>query len=313
MHRQSEFILVTGGAGFIGSHTVERLLDSGHRVRVLDNLSSGREENLPLGHPGLELIPGDVTSPEDVEQAMQGMDRILHLAAQVSVEKSVQQPVESCRQNILGFVQVIDAAVRHGVQRMVFASSAAVYGNPRRLPIEESHPLGPISPYGLEKQVNEEYATLFRDLHGLSVMGLRYFNVYGPRQDPGSPYAGVISIFASRMSQRKSITIYGDGRQTRDFVYVGDVARANEASLFCGFEGVCNIASGRSISLLDLVDELAEILGRVPVRFDAPRDGDIRESQASVSRMQEVLRLGSMISTKDGLEALLGSEAPSKA
>ncbi len=194
-------VLVTGGAGFIGSHTVERLLGRGCRVRVLDNLSTGKRKNLPLEHPELELMVGDITNSDDVRVAMQGMQRCLHLAAQVSVDRSIQDPAFSCQQNILGFVNILSAASHQNIKRLVYASSAAVYGNPQSLPIEESAVLAPISPYGLEKQVDEQYARLFGQLHGLSHFGVRYFNVYGPRQDPSSHYAGVISIFVARMQR----------------------------------------------------------------------------------------------------------------
>ncbi|MDX8406984.1 MAG: NAD-dependent epimerase/dehydratase family protein [Mariprofundaceae bacterium] len=282
-------VLVTGGAGFIGSHTVERLLKRGCSVRVLDNLSSGKRQNLPLDHAGLELMVGDTTNADDVRAAMSGMQRCLHLAAQVSVDRSIQEPAASCKQNILAFVNVLDAARHQGLGRVVYASSAAVYGNPQSLPIDETATLAPISPYGLEKQVNEQYARLFAQLYGLSCFGVRYFNVYGPRQDPASHYAGVISIFVARMQQGKPVTIFGDGSQSRDFIYVGDVARANEAALFSDADGVCNVATGSSITLLDLVRQLEVFAGSSDVHFAAARSGDIRESAASVERMTELL------------------------
>jgi len=300
-------VLVTGGAGFIGSHTVERLLERGCKVRVLDNLSSGKRQNLPLEHPGLELMIGDTTNPVDVQAAMLGMQRCLHLAAQVSVDRSIQDPAGSCKQNILAFVNVLDAAVRQGIGRLVFASSAAVYGNPHSLPIDESAALAPISPYGLEKQVDEQYARLFGQLHGLSCFGVRYFNVYGPRQDPASHYAGVISIFVARMQQGKSVTIFGDGGQSRDFIYVGDVARANEAALFSDVEGVCNVATGSSITLLDLVRQLEAFADCSDVHFEPARSGDIRKSAASVERLSELLGMSADTLPEQGLRLLWDS------
>jgi len=299
-----EKILVTGGAGFIGSHTVERLLQQGFMVRVLDNLSSGKADNLPMQHPELELMVGDITCADDVDAAMQGVDRCLHLAAQVSVDRSIKDPAFSCQQNILGFVNVLNAATLHGVKRVVYASSAAVYGNPHKLPIDESSILAPISPYGLEKQVDEQYAELFYKLYGLSCFGVRYFNVYGPRQDPASHYAGVISIFVSRLQQAKGITIYGDGQQSRDFIYVADVARANEAALLGKKDGVCNVATGKSITLLDLVSTLSVFSGGSDLSFADARNGDIRDSAADVTHMQEVLGISAKTLPEEGLRTL---------
>ncbi len=182
-------VLITGGAGFIGSHTVGALLEGGATVRVLDNLSAGKRQNLPA-HKKLELQVGDIRNIRDVATAMQGVTHVLHLAAQVSVQASVEDPPTSCTQNISGFVNVLNAARVHKVKRFAYASSAAVYGIPAHLPLSEESPVQPISPYGLEKSVNDQYATLFHSLYGFSSLGLRYFNVFGPRQDPKSPYAG---------------------------------------------------------------------------------------------------------------------------
>ncbi|MDX8389574.1 MAG: NAD-dependent epimerase/dehydratase family protein [Mariprofundaceae bacterium] len=301
-----EKILVTGGAGFIGSHSVDLLLANGFQVRVLDNLSSGTPENLPSDHPNLELVVGDVTHERDVDAAMHGIDRCLHLAAQVSVDRSIKDPLHSCQQNILGHLCVINAAVKNELKRFVYASSAAIYGNPETLPIQEaSTPLAPISPYGLEKQVNEQYAALFQQLHGLSSLGLRYFNVYGPRQDPSSHYAGVISIFVSRMQQGKSVTIFGDGKQSRDFVFVHDVAKANMAALFAqGASGVCNVATGNSITLLQMIEVLASFSGDSHIKFSPARSGDIYQSAADVGLMQTLLNMRADTLPETGLKEL---------
>ena len=189
-------VLITGGAGFIGSHTAEALLETGASVRILDNLSTGKRENLPADKR-LELQVGDIQNQNDVTEAMAGITHVLHLAAQVSVQASVEDPATSCSQNIQGFVNVLSAAKAQQVKRFVYASSAAVYGIPQHVPVAEKDALQPISPYGLEKSVNEQYAQLFHSLFGFESLGLRYFNVYGPRQDPTSPYAGVISKFLS--------------------------------------------------------------------------------------------------------------------
>lgn len=303
MHKGA-YVLVTGGAGFIGSHSVDLLLQQGFHVRVLDNLSSGKRSNLPLPHPRLEFLLGDVSCFEDVNAAMKGVDACLHLAAQVSVDASIQDPVFSCQQNILGFSCVMHAATQHTITRLVYASSAAVYGQPASLPIDESAILSPISPYGLEKRVNEQYAALAHDLYSLSSLGLRYFNVYGPRQDPASSYAGVISIFMQRMREAKGVTIYGDGSQNRDFIFVGDVAKANVAALLSDSNGACNVATGSSITLLNLVDIIGSFAGHVDVNFADARDGDIRLSAASVEMMHEVLKISAKVEPVQGLRQL---------
>ena len=193
------FVLVTGGAGFIGSHSVDALLAQGARVRVLDDLSTGSLDNLRHVRDRIELIEGDIRDPLCVARALQGITPVLHLAALVSVPASIEAPVHSHSINSLGFIQVLDAARLAGVERMVYASSAAVYGVPAHLPLNDASPVAPMSPYGLEKLVNDQYAALYGELYGLSSLGLRFFNVYGPRQDPKSPYSGVISIFSDRL------------------------------------------------------------------------------------------------------------------
>ena len=190
-------VFVTGGAGFIGSHTVEALLEAGAWVRVFDNLSTGKRGNLP-DHPRLEFQTGDIRNPQEVNAAVQGSTHVLHLAAQVSVQASVEDPPTSCTQNIYGFVNVLHAACQNKVQRFVYASSAAVYGVPEQVPLTETSPLAPISPYGLEKHVNEQYARLFESLYGFRSMGLRYFNVFGRKQDPYGAYAAVIPLFVKK-------------------------------------------------------------------------------------------------------------------
>ena len=305
------FCLVTGGAGFIGSHSVDRLLAEGARVRVLDDLSSGKRENLPAAHPDLEVRIGDIRNEAAVADAMSGgITHVLHLAAQVSVAVSCERPVDSASRNVEGFLRVLDAARRAGIRRFVYASSAAVYGTPEHLPLTEDSPVAPLSPYGLEKSVDDQYAALYRQLHGISSLGMRYFNVYGPRQDPRSPYSGVISVFADRLRRGEALTINGDGGQTRDFIYVGDVARANFAALTGKTEGVCNVATGASATLLDLAIALAEAAGRTPeLRFAPPRAGDIRHSAAAGVAMREELGIRDTCALADGLHRLLESLA----
>jgi len=299
-------ILVTGGAGFIGSHTVDLLLSQNHRVRVLDNFSSGSINNLPVDHDGLHILEGDITREADVNKAMQGVDQCIHLAAQVSVVSSVEDAGFSAQQNILGFVNVIEAMRKDNVSRLVYASSAAAYGNPVELPLTENSACIPESPYGLEKKVNEQYAALFHQLHGISACGMRYFNVYGPRQDPGSPYAGVIALFVERIKNRQGLTIFGDGRQTRDFIFVKDVAAANLAALQKNYDGVCNIATGHSVTLLELIEVLEELCGwQVEKHFEAAREGDIVHSAAVVDHLRQALGFKAQVSLREGLQTLL--------
>ena len=307
MLRDAMHVLITGGAGFIGSHTTDQLLAAGARVRVLDNFSSGKRENLPF-HPELEVIAGDIRDPAAVAGALAGVTHVLHLAAQVSVQASVESPAESASVNVAGFLNVLDGVRRAGIRRFVYASSAAVYGIPARLPLDESAPSLPISPYGLEKAINDQYAALFLELYGVPTLGLRYFNVFGPRQDPASPYSGVISIFTRRLRDNLPLTVYGDGQQTRDFVYVGDVARANVLALGSLATGACNVATGQTITLLQLIDTLAGVAGTRPaVQFAAARSGDIRPSAADNSRLRTELKLDRYTAVREGLQRLWAS------
>ncbi len=307
-------VLVTGGAGFIGSHSVEALLADGASVTVLDNFSAGRRSNLPSAHPSLRIIEGDIRDPAAVAQAMSGATEVLHLAAQVSVQISVNQPVESCHQNVVGFLNVLDSARRCKVRRMVYASSAAVYGTPEALPLDEQSPVAPISPYGLEKSINDQYARLFLGLYGLQAIGMRYFNVYGPRQDPSSQYAGVISKFAAAITTGAPLRIFGDGGQTRDFVFVRDIARMNLRALKsegASITGVCNIGTGRSVTLLELVEALERCAGRrAERRFEPAATGDIRDSRMSPQRQQEWFSDRPATSLDEGLAALLAHANP---
>ena len=303
-----EKVLITGGAGFIGSHTADLIMQQGTPVRVLDNLSSGHRHNLPDSHPLLEFIEGDICDRETVDSALQGVSHCLHLAAQVSVVASLDDPGFSAQQNILGFVNVLDACRVQGIQRLVYASSAAIYGEPASLPLAEDAPAAQLSPYGLEKKVNEQYCDLYRRLYGFSALGMRFFNVFGPRQDPKSPYAGVIALFVDRIRDNQALTIFGDGRQTRDFIYVGDVARSNLAALQGNLQNACNVATGRSTSLLDLVESLSGLTGNRPeISFDAPREGDIVHSLASPQRMNQQLGVVAETDLDTGLARLLES------
>jgi UDP-glucose 4-epimerase len=281
-------VLITGGAGFIGSHSTDALLKTGARVAVLDNFSTGRRENLPFDNARLSVIEGDIRVSSDVESSMRGVTHLLHLAAQVSVKSSVADPIASCSHNVVGFLNVLEAARRHGIQRFVYASSAAVYGVPQSLPLREDSPLTPISPYGLEKWIDERYAALYQELYGMKTIGLRYFNVYGPRQSASSPYAGVITKFAAAISSTVPVRVFGDGQQTRDFVFVRDVAKTNVLALASELQGVCNVGTGRSVSLLELITTLEQIAGKgLERRFEPTSPGDISDSGMSPDRLRE--------------------------
>jgi len=299
-------VLIAGGAGFIGSHTVDLLLEENIPVRVLDNLSSGFRHNLPAKHELLEFIEGDICDASTVDQCMQDVSHCLNLAAQVSVVNSLEDPAFSAQQNILGFVNIINSAHKHNIERLVYASSAAIYGEPSQLPLTEDAPMKQLSPYGLEKAVNEQYAELFHTLYNLSSQGQRFFNVYGPRQDPKSPYAGVIALFADKITAKESVSVFGDGEHTRDFIYIKDVARANVAALKANYQGACNIATGKKTSLLDLIDTLSELANFKPeINFQPPRDGDIIHSLASPALMNNKLNFTAETTLKNGLSQLL--------
>lgn len=302
------FVLVTGGAGFIGSHSVETLLAMGARVRVLDDLSTGCRENLPKQHVALEFVHGDVRDETCVMSCMNDITHVLHLAAQVSVPISIQQPVHSHSVNVAGYLNVLNAARLAGVKRIVHASSAAVYGVPVVLPLTEDSPVAPLSPYGLEKLVTDQYAHLFSELYGVSTLGLRYFNVYGPRQDPRSPYSGVISKFAAWALQGSPFTICGDGMQTRDFIYVKDVARVNVVALQSTSSGVMNVATGHSVTLLEMVQMFSVCVGHpIGMHHVSAREGDVPYSSVSPLRMQNEFAVHDTVALKDGLVQLISN------
>ena len=305
-----EKVLITGGAGFIGSHTADLLMEQGVKVRVLDNLSSGHRHNLPAEHPLLEFVQGDIRDAATVEKVMQGVSHVVHLAAQVSVVASLEDPVFSAEQNIMGYLNVLNSAKNAGVKRMVYASSAAIYGEPPILPLDEDVAVTQLSPYALEKKINEEYADLYYRLSGFSSVGMRFFNVYGPRQDPKSPYAGVIALFMDRIKEEQPLIVNGDGLHTRDFIYVRDVARANVAGLQLNYQGACNVATGKKTSLLDLINVLSDITGKTTqVTHGEPREGDIVHSLANPARMNNELKVVAETELKQGLTLLLESVA----
>lgn len=303
--------LVTGGAGFIGSHLVETLVARGEQVRVLDNFSTGRWENLSAVRDQIEVVEGDVRDPLAVQQAVDGVEVVAHLAAIVSVERSLQNPQETVEVNVGGTLNLLDESRRIGVSRFLFASSAAVYGDHSELPLREDLPLRPLSPYAASKVAGEALCHAYQAAYGLSTVILRFFNIYGPRQDPHSPYSGVISIFVGRMQRGLPPVVYGDGLQTRDFVYVGDVVaaliRAGERDGTAG--AVVNIARGEETSVLRLVALLNQALGAaLEPEFAPPRAGEIRRSAGDPRRAQSILGWRPTVGLAEGLSRLLHSE-----
>lgn len=301
-------ILVTGGAGFIGSHLVDRLLASGHRVRVLDNLSTGKRANLPTS--GVDFLEGDVADAADVGRVMNDVEAVFHLAAVASVQASVDDPLSTHAVNLVGTLNLLEAARRNAVRRFLYASSAAVYGDAGELPVSERTPVQPMSPYAADKLAGEHYLGFYARKHGLTTTAFRFFNIYGPRQDPSSPYSGVISIFAERIRHGRGVTIFGDGRQTRDFVYVRDLIDVLTAALDTDqTDGVAiNVGRGVECSLLDLLDALERLMGRaVPREYQAPRVGDIVRSCADVRRLRQVFGYVPSTPIETGLADLLAS------
>lgn len=300
-------ILVTGGAGFIGSHLVGALVEQGHSVRVLDNFSTGKRQN--LAGLEVELMDGEVTDFEMVCRAVAGCEQVFHLAALVSVSRSVAEPMLNHQVNVTGMFQVLEACRLAGARRLVYASSAAVYGNLPQLPKREDDPLAPVSPYGVAKWMNEQVAGIYTTNYALETVGLRYFNVFGQRQDPTSPYSGVLSIFCRAVLQGEVCTILGDGEQSRDFVHVSDVVQANLRAMKAELPNkqlICNVGRGEQTSLNQILTLLGEIMGYpIPVRYQPERAGDIRHSLSEISRARAQLGYEPQIGLAEGLEATL--------
>lgn len=312
---------VTGGAGFIGSHLTEELLRRGHAVRVVDNFSTGRRANVEAAAaaagsavttgpwpdaapPSLEVIEGDLANLDVARAAVAGADVVLHQAAIPSVPRSVADPVSSNRANIDATLNVLVAARDAGVARVVFAGSSSAYGDTPTLPKHEGMPVNPLSPYALQKVVGEQYLALFTRLYGLETVAIRYFNVFGPRQDPGSPYSGVISLFIKWLLAGERPTIHGDGEQTRDFTYVANVVDGVlRAAVAPGIAGeTINVATAGRISLNQLLATLQAIIGtRLDPIYEAPRAGDVRDSQASIEKAQRLLAYEPLVPFDEGL------------
>ncbi|MGD0842500.1 MAG: SDR family oxidoreductase [Candidatus Acidiferrales bacterium] len=296
--------IVTGGAGFIGSHTVRELIRRGHSVVVFDDFSSGHEENVAKISGPLEVRRGSVADLDAVREACRGANWVIHLAAQVSVPRSVKDPIETNRINVDGTLNVLVAARDAKATRVVLASSCAVYGESLELPKSESMTPVPITPYGVSKLTAELYAQVFTRAYGLETVSLRYFNVFGPRQDAGSPYSGVLSVFCTALRDGAPVTVYGDGEQSRDFIYVENVVQANlracEAPQASGL--VFNVGTGNSYTLNQTLKLLEKISGRsASAQYAPPRAGDIRDSQADIALAGQKLGYEPTVGFEDGL------------
>jgi UDP-glucose 4-epimerase len=302
-------VLITGGAGFIGSHLARKLLAAGERVRVLDDLSTGKRDNLPH-HEALEFIQGDIRDAEIVNHCVAGMNAVVHLAAVASVQASIDDPVRTHQVNFDGTLNLLEASRRNEVRRFLYACSAAVYGDAASNPVSELAGMNPLSPYAVDKLAGEYYLLHYHRKYQLAATSFRFFNIYGPRQDPSSPYSGVISIFVDRLLRNQPVTLFGDGSQTRDFVFVEDLAALLARALrgVEGIGGVFNVGTGNQYSLLQLLDHLEKLSGKKMARLhEPPRLGDIQHSCADVSRLKQVF--GNVPSTPfdQGLKKLLES------
>lgn len=306
-------ILITGGAGFIGSHLTDALLAKGYAVRILDDLSTGKRSNLPQENPHVEFVEGDVANADLVARVMIGCRAVVHLAAVASVQASVDDPVRTHQSNFIGSLNVCEAMRQAKVKRVVFASSAAVYGNNGEgQAIDEETPKAPLTPYASDKLASEYYFDFYRRQHALEPVVFRFFNIFGPRQDPSSPYSGVISIFSERAHKGLPITVFGDGEQTRDFVYVEDLVKVLVQAIEAPQVevGAINVGMNQATTLNQMLETLAEVVGELPpVSYGSARSGDIRHSRANNQRLLERFQLPEQTPMKVGLARLLGTEA----
>ena len=301
--------LVTGGAGFIGSNIVEELVKQGHQVRTLDNYTTGKRENLDPFRGKIEMIEGDVRSPFAVMEAVQGCDYVLHQAALPSVPRSVKDPLTTNEVGVVGTLNVLKAAINCGVKKVVFASSSSIYGNSEVLPKQEDMKPQPLSPYAVSKMAGEHYCETFANLYGLPVVALRYFNVFGPRQDPASQYSAVIPLFINAIKNNRQPVVYGDGLQSRDFCYVSNVVRANLAACVVdtGKFFVANVATGNRFTLNEMIAMMNRIMGKdIKPVYEKPRLGDVMHSLATVERLKEVLGVKELVGLEEGMERLCG-------
>lgn len=300
--------IVTGGAGFIGSHLVDRLVKEGWDVVVIDNLSTGFEKNIEHHGNGITLIKGSITDRDVIKQTIQEGDTIWHFAAMNSVPRSIEYPWETNDTNINGTLNILLAAKDSKARRVIYSASSSAYGNAKAEIKEESLPANPISPYGLTKYTGEEYCRLFPDIYGLSTVSLRYFNVFGPRQNPNSPYSAVIPLFVDAMLDDHSIKVFGDGEQSRDFTFVDNVVEANflAGTAETIKPGTYNVACGDSISVNDIYKALERLTGyKFTVEHQPPRMGDVRTSRASIKKIEDALGYRPLITFDEGLAKAL--------
>jgi UDP-glucose 4-epimerase len=307
----SQLVLVTGGAGFIGSHLTERLLGEGNRVRVLDDFSTGSLTNLPFAErhsDALDIVRGDIRDLARVERCTAGVAMVFHQAAMRSVPRSVQDPLGANEHNVVGTLNILEAARRAGIRRVVYASSSSVYGDRPELPKREDQPPAPISPYAVSKAAGEQYAAVWSRLYGVETVGLRYFNVFGPRQDPRSEYAAVIPRFILWGLRGEPLEVHGDGTQSRDFTYIDNVVEANlRAARAEGLGGqVFNVGCGTRVSLLAIISELETLLGqRLERRHTPSRPGDVAHTLADIDRAKRLLGYTPLVEFGDGLRKTL--------
>jgi UDP-glucose 4-epimerase len=304
-------VLVTGGAGFIGSHLVEQLLSAGDLVYVLDDLSTGKRVNLPR-HNALEFVEGDIRDAGLVNRCIKGVEAVVHLAAIASVQASIDDPIRTHQVNFDGTLNLLEASRRTGIRRFLYACSAAVYGDTSSIPVSENVAPNPLSPYAVDKLSGEYYLLHYHRKYNLPVSSFRFFNIYGPRQDPSSPYSGVISIFMEHLQRNQAVTVFGDGAQTRDFVYVTDLVEllAKAAHGTEGVGGVFNVGTGMSHSLLQLLGHLEKLSGKkIERRHVPPRLGDIQHSCADISRLKNIFDSVPATTFSQGLKKLFESSS----
>ncbi|NOX71549.1 MAG: SDR family oxidoreductase [Candidatus Micrarchaeota archaeon] len=301
-------IAVTGGAGFIGSHIVEALYKQ-NNVVVIDNLFTGLEDNVKPFKNDVKFENVSITDAKAIESALKGIDIIFHEGANVQIPRSIENPQFDAETNIIGTINVLEAARKNDISTVVFAASSSVYGNPVEIPIKETHRLMPLSPYAAGKRACEDYMRLYNEMYGIKTVCLRYFNVYGPRQRSDSPYSGVISIFSDKLKRGEKLVVYGDGEQSRDFVNVKDVAQANILAAESGKSGIYNVGTGKEISLNDLIKTMEEIIGKkAEIEYTDERPGDIRRSVADITKIKEELGFEPKISLEEGLRELLDKQ-----
>jgi len=304
MTKMRKRYLVTGGAGFIGSHIVRRLVGEGELVRVVDNLSTGQSIRLETVRDSIEFVEGDLADERVSDEVVRDVDYVLHQAAVPSVQRSVYDPIGTNRANVTGTLNLLESCRKAGVRRLVYAASSSAYGDTEILPKTEAMSSNPLSPYALQKLVGERYCKLYYELYGLETVSLRYFNVFGPDQDPHSEYSAVIPKFITKLSAKEPITVYGDGEQSRDFTYIENVVEANLLALRAiGVPGnVCNIGCGERITLNYLIRLLEEITGiKAEVNYIAPKAGDVRHSLADIAQAQRLLGYEPKVMVKEGL------------